>query len=147
MAKINNTYSHDLEIKKLDKLKSAFSFQKDIEVGKIGEEYVKKILEGEAVKIEVKTDLWTLRTESQNLCLEYMSREKVSGIMKTEADFYAFVIGEIIILFPVPFLKFVCENCLINRQWLKDLGDNKTSKAVLIPWAEILNLYKEYKKK
>jgi hypothetical protein len=131
------------------KLKSCFNFQKDLALGTVGEEYIKSIFADEKIKLEVKKDDWT--TRSGNVAIEFESRGKPSGIEVTKADFWCHVIGHFFIIsFPVDFLRQVCNKLKNESRYVKSIGDrdangNPVSKAVLLPWTELLSLFKAYK--
>jgi hypothetical protein len=131
------------------KLKSCFAFQKDLQVGAVGENYVNSIFTDEKVKLEVKKDDWV--TRSGNVAIEFESRGKPSGIETTESDFWCHVVGHYFILvFPVAFLRKVCKQLKNDPKYVKSMGDRDTSgvptsKAILIPWTNLLNMFKEYK--
>jgi hypothetical protein len=146
----NKTSSHDITVSKLDKLKSCFNFGHDFKLGALGEKYVESILQNPNVKIEVKKDDWAIK--SGNIAIEFESRGKPSGILKTESDFWCQVVGNFFVLMmPVPFLKFVYEKYKDDTFHVKSMGDRNadgvpTSKAILIPWFELIDLFKEYNK-
>lgn len=127
------------------KFKSSFNFRKDLNVGKWGEDYVERILSDPNVKIEVKKDDWAIR--SGNIAIEFESRGKPSGISVTESHFWCFVVGHFyVLMMPTEFLKWVVTN---GHGEIKEVGDRDkegrpTSKAVLLPWKNLLTLFKEY---
>ncbi len=130
------------------KFKSSFNFKKDLALGKWGEDYVKRILSDPKVKIEVKKDDWTIK--SGNIAIEFESRGKPSGIAVTESHFWCFIVGHFyVLMMPTEFLKWIVEQ---NHGTIKSVGDRDangvpTSKAVLLPWDELLSLFKDYNKK
>lgn len=130
------------------KLKSCFNFKNDIKIGKIGEEFVDRVFNNDKTKIEVKKDDWAVK--SRNLAIEFECRGKPSGIFVTQADFWVHIIGHYFLLvFPVDFLKKLCEELMNDSGYVKEMGDRgtngqKVSKAILIPWHELLDRFKNY---
>ncbi len=124
---------YDLQVNNT-KLKSCFNFNKDIAIGAVGEAYVKEIFGNKDVKLEVKKDDWAVR----------------SGNIATKSDFWCHVVGHYFVLtFPVDFLKKMYEKFHTDVRYVKAIGDrdsegNPTSKAILIPWKELIVLFKEY---
>lgn len=121
-------------MKNVGKIKRTFDL--DLEYGTEGENHVLNLLNG-AMKVEVKTDRMAHRTG--NLAIEYASRGLPSGIATTEADYWAFVIGDskTVIFISTERLKGIA------RSWYKsgsrvDGGDENTSKIILIPINELL---------
>lgn len=141
-----NNSDYDLHVEN-KKLKSCFNFNKDLAVGAVGEEYVKSIFEGQKVKLEVKKDDWAVK--SGNIAIEFESRGKPSGIQTTKSDFWCHVIGHYFVLvFPVDFLRKIFDIYKDNKQYVKSMGDRSggvpTAKAILIPWIELLEMFKTY---
>ena len=129
------------------KLKSALKFHEDLKTGESGEQYVEKILTGKEFKLEAKLDLKALGTG--NLCIEFKSRNRDSGIRSTQSDFYAFNLKGLLIIFPTDFLRKVCEELCQNSKYVRYGGDkNKAGKGtavmVLLPWDEVLTRYSQY---
>lgn len=137
----------DLEVKP-SKINSCFNFKKDLAMGKRAESYVNHILHDKDVKIEVKKDDWTVR--SGNIGIEFESRGKPSGIMTTKADYWCHNIGHyFVLMFPTDFLRQICDYYIKNNIGIKAMGDRDsdgkpTSKAVLIKWTDLLELFKKY---
>lgn len=119
------------------------NFDIDLREGIIKEKEIESILRG---TIEVKSDSWTRKTG--NICVEYRSRGKDSGIRTTEADWWLFNVLdskgliEYSILIPTLKLQQITEP-LIAAGRTKDVGDSNTSKSVLIPLDELLNFRKK----
>ena len=113
-------------------------FKYDLKVGQIGEQLLNDIF---ALKtIEVKRDSWIYK--SGNIAIEYESRNKPSGIAKSEADYWAIIFSgdykdEIILIIKANRLKEICRT-YYKKGNIKAMGDNNTSKAILIPIKEIL---------
>lgn len=141
----------DLEISKKE-LKSCFNFLNDLEVGKSGEELVKDILSSNDLRVEVKRDDWVTRG-SHNLAIEITCRGKPSGISITKSDYWAHIIGgSFILIFPVDFLKETCNSLKNNPKYIKRVGDRDAdgvpvSEVVLLPWNELITLFKAYETK
>lgn len=147
MSKARSNPSFDLSIDPT-KLKSCFNFVNDVKVGELGEQLVNAIFHDETVKVEVKKDDWT--TKTGNIAIEFECRGKPSGISITKADFWCHVVGHYFVLvFPVDFLRKVCDNLKYDENYVKNVGDKnssgeKVAKVVLIPWTELLTRFKEY---
>jgi len=119
------------------------TFEYDLKIGNLFENKLENILNN--AKLEVKTDFKALRTG--NIFLEYESRGKKSGILKSKADFYVFI-------FSMQYIIMIEKETLINiaREVYRvdgfvRGGDNKTSKGVLIPIRKIQNYVKAVNKK
>lgn len=110
-------------------------FKFDLDFGLKGEKLVLDILTNK--KIEVKTDKHTIKGNATgNIFVEYESRGKPSGIAKTQAEYWAFVLSnEQIAIFEIEWLKEKARQYLINNKVLG--GDNNTSKGILIPIKEL----------
>ncbi len=110
-------------------------FSHDLQLGKKGENLLAKILLLKGDKIEVKTDFQAKQTG--NLFIEYKSRNKLSGLTTTKAEYWAFLISnEQIIIIETNKLK---ELCKINGLKRVTGGDNNTSKGILIPLNKLIN--------
>lgn len=86
-------------------------FDLDFANGKQGEDLVEALLTN-GKTVEVKRDLkWQ---DTGNLYIEYLcyyqrtDSWEWSGIMVTKADYWAFVLGEGVLMIPTPLLKQVC---------------------------------------
>lgn len=106
----------------------------DLTFGEIGEAKVREILSG---KIEVKTD--RLARNTHNIAVEYSYKTKPSGIATTESKWWAFIIDEndTIILIETNRLKRIARKYLKTDRDIAG-GDNKQSRMVLIPMAELI---------
>jgi len=110
-------------------------FSHDLELGQKGENLLAKILLLKGDKIEVKTDLQA--TQTGNVFIEYKSRDKLSGLSTSKADYWAFLISnEQIIIIETNKLKELCKTKGLKRV---DGGDNNTSKGILIPLNKLIN--------
>jgi hypothetical protein len=105
------------------------TFKYDLKTGQVGEGYISSMLSNNS--IEVKTDFQAMNTG--NVFVEYSCSGKPSGLSKTEADWFAFIISNERILFiKTTELKKICR-CYINTP--RDIvgGDNNLSKGILVP--------------
>ena len=110
-------------------------FSHDLELGQKGENLLAKILLLKGDKIEVKTDLQA--TQTGNVFIEYKSRDRLSGLSTSKADYWAFLISnEQIIIIETNKLKELCKTKGLRRV---DGGDNNTSKGILIPLNKLIN--------
>lgn len=113
-------------------MKHNSDFRFDLELGVIGEKQLADVLQNK--KIEVKTDF--MASQTGNVFVEYESRGKKSGIASTESEYYAFIIGETIIIRKVEELKVICRRYLgTDRDVLG--GDKNTSKGIKLPIIEL----------
>jgi len=92
-------------------------------------------------RVEVKRDRESWRTG--NVAVEYMCKDKPSGISVTDAEWWAFILdNEIgtphaIIIVPLWHLKYLAKRCA--RQGKKVMGgDDNASKMILVPKADLL---------
>ena len=110
-------------------------FRYDLKVGQTGEELLGKILNDST--IEVKKDLKAHVTG--NIFIEYESRGKASGIAKSEAYFYAFIINnDRIIMIDTCQLKKLCRPYYGTKRDKKG-GDNNSSKGILLPVKDLIS--------
>tara|TARA_R110002012_G_scaffold588_6_gene2729 strand:+ start:758 stop:1123 length:366 start_codon:yes stop_codon:yes gene_type:complete len=110
------------------------NFEYDLKLGQIKEKELGLIFNEKT--IEVKTDLQAAETGS--VFVEYESRGKPSGIAKSKADYYCFVIGHgSFILIETDKLKKKCRN-FINTNLDRKGGDNNTSKGILLPVLQLV---------
>lgn len=109
-------------------------FKYDLQLGQVGEKYLANILENK--KIEVKVDFKA--TLTGNIFVEYSSRGKDSGLITTEASWYAYLLSnDKIILIATKKLKNLCRQYLGTERDIKG-GDNNTSKGILLPIKKLL---------
>jgi hypothetical protein len=118
-------------------------FKFDLKFGQIGEELIGEIFSNK--KLEIKRDNWIYKTG--NIAIEFESRNKPSGIYKSEADFWVFIFSgkfedDIILIIESKRLKVIFDKYKAKGS-IKAMGDNNTSLAVLIPVTEITN-YNNY---
>tara|TARA_R110000796_G_C14300511_1_gene405183 strand:+ start:83 stop:454 length:372 start_codon:yes stop_codon:yes gene_type:complete len=114
-------------------------FKYDLKIGQVGETMLNEILHDST--IEVKRDSWIGRTG--NIAVEYQSRGKPSGISTTKASHWCFIFSnefndEVMIIIETNRLKRI-SRIFYNKGNVKLMGDNNTSKSVLIPAEKIIN--------
>jgi len=127
-------YTHRKEI---SGLMSPANFDIDLKFGKIYEEKVRNIFEGEG-KIEVKTerDIWAT---TGNMAIEIRYDGRMSGISTTEATWWAHVFTidgdmKFFLTFKVEKLKKYIKKLLsMKLARIVDGGDDHKSEIVLIP--------------
>lgn len=107
-------------------------FKYDLKVGQCKELELGSIFNNS--KIEVKYDLKALKTG--NVFVEYISRNKASGISTSQADYYCFCFGNTFHLIKLSDLKLKCRKYLNTERDVKG-GDNNTSKGILLPIKEL----------
>tara|TARA_Y100000401_G_scaffold116906_1_gene123910 strand:+ start:3972 stop:4346 length:375 start_codon:yes stop_codon:yes gene_type:complete len=109
-------------------------FKYDLQLGQLGEKHLGNILDNQ--KVEVKTDYQA--SDTGNLFIEYFSRGKESGIITTEATWFAFIVSnEKIILVSTNKLKKLCRPYLNTKRDVKG-GDDNTSQGILLPIKDLL---------
>ncbi len=109
-------------------------FKYDLQLGQLGEKHLGNILDNQ--KVEVKTDYQA--SDTGNLFIEYFSRGKESGIITTEATWFAFIVSnEKIILISTNKLKKLCRPYLNTKRDVKG-GDDNTSQGILLPIKDLL---------
>ena len=124
-------------------------FDKDLLFGKIGEKLANDIFEGN-LTAEVKTerDIWV--TTGNNVCIEFKSRGKPSGIATTKSEIWIHwlsVNGKIRggYIFKVKQLKeYLRKNFhrLERNRKVKVGGDDNTSDIILLDKNEINEIYR-----
>lgn len=113
-------------------------FRHDLQRGKVGETLFANLFR-EGTSFEVKRDSWAFR--SGNIAIEFESRSKPSGIAKSEADYWVFVLSReladaIMIVIETEKLRALFK-LYYEKGKVKSMGDNNTSLAVLIPLKEL----------
>ena len=113
-------------------------FKHDLKLGNKGENLLAYILKLKGDTIEVKTDKDAIKNKSTgNVFVEYECRNKPSGISKTQAKWYAFVISnENIIIIETNKLKKICRKHINTTRDVVG-GDNNTSKGIILPLNEL----------
>lgn len=118
-------------------MKYSSNFYYDLEFGEKAEDWANSLFNS-GKKIEVKFDRMAHKTG--NIFIEYMSRGKSSGISTTEADYWIYKIDNtgVSIILDVIQLKEKLRTYYKNGIYLKNGGDDDTSKGFLIPISEII---------
>jgi hypothetical protein len=124
------------------------NFDIDLNFGKIYEEKIKELFEGEG-SIEVKTerDIWA---DTGNIAIEIRSRGKPSGLSITEAKWWiqVFTVDEdvkFMLMFRVDNLRKAVKYLYINELAPKiNGGDDNTSELILVPISTLLLLNKKF---
>lgn len=103
-------------------------FKYDLKLGQIAEKWLAELLQSQ--RIEVKRDFKASQTGK--VFVEFFSRGKPSGIDKTEAEFWAFIIdGETVVILPTQKLKQLVEEAKEKGRVVAG-GDANTSQGALI---------------
>ena len=120
-------------------MKYSRSFNHDVKVGLLGEDWAKKFFSGE-FKPEVKFD--SMAHISGNLFIEYSSRGKPSGIAATDAEYYLYIIAEFnyAIILNVENLKERLRFYYKHNMYIRNGGDDDTSVGFLVPIQELLTV-------
>lgn len=108
-------------------------FRYDLQVGQLGEQELSEILHHK--RIEVKKDLIAYKTG--NVFIEYSSRNKPSGISTSQAEYYAFILKDSIVLKDISSLKQLCRQYLNTSRDVLG-GDSNTSKGILLPIEKLI---------
>jgi hypothetical protein len=113
-------------------VKYSSSFQYDLKIGETAEDWVNELFSN-GKKIEVKNDLMAHKTG--NIYIEFESRGKPSGLSKTIADYWIYRINhsDFAFIIEVNKLKELCRKFYKAKKYLKEGGDDNTSKGFLIP--------------
>ena len=114
-------------------------FRYDLKIGQVGEDMLASILNNKT--IEVKRDSWIYK--SGNIAIEYESRGKKSGIAKSEAEYWCIIFSggyndELMVIVKASRLKEICRK-YYKLGKVMSVGDNNTSRVVLIPLNEFMN--------
>lgn len=109
-------------------------FKYDLKLGQLSEKALNDILNNK--KIEVKRDYKAVKTG--NFFVEYKSRGKASGILKTQSDYYCiFLKDDLFITISVEDLKSRCKKYLKTKRDVRG-GDSNTSKGILLPLIDLI---------
>jgi len=114
-------------------MKYCSNFRYDLEVGQTAEKEIGEMLSKK--KIEIKKDM--LAKKTGNVFVEYMSRGKPSGVAKSEADYFCFVVENLIIFYPTPLLREMIEPLKKTRADVRG-GDNNTSRGIILPLTRLI---------
>ena len=112
-------------------------FKYDLKLGQGKENELAEMLTDKT--IEVKYDRQA--KDTGNIYIEYESRNKPSGLAKTQADYWCIVVKEsIFILIKTEELKEICRGYISSGHWRgkKKGGDNNTSLGVLLPLVDLI---------
>lgn len=115
-------------------------FDIDLKYGQERENRVVSILDKGKDKIEVKTERdWWFKTG--NIAIEVESYGKPSGIKATESDYWVHILANgdkdyCRLIFDTDTVRRLAEK---YKHTLKRGGDNKLTKFVLVPLAELFN--------
>ena len=93
-------------------------------------------------KIELKTETWQWEQKG-NICIEYRSYGKPSGIAVTEADYWVHELRRdgvtlVYLMFPMDRLKQLCRQAIKEGKCVSGAGDDKAQDVVLLPLVDIL---------
>jgi hypothetical protein len=111
------------------------NFKYDLQLGKVAEDKVGDIFSNKT--IEVKRDF--MAQETGNVFIEYMCRNKLSGISTSKADYYAFVVSFTQVVFiETAKLKDLCRKYIGTPYDVKG-GDENKSKGILLSLIELVN--------
>lgn len=107
-------------------------FDIDLEYGTIREDKIAEMLTGKKIEVKSEKDLWQ---KSGNICIEYESWGKPSGIRATEADywFHNLCVGDnefCTLVFKTDVLKTIVEKLDTFKTVCG--GDHKASKMYLL---------------
>lgn len=117
-------------------MKYCSNFRHDLEVGQLAEKEIGELLSEK--KLEIKKDM--LAKKTGNVFVEYMSRGKPSGIQRSEADYYCFVVEQLIIFIPTKELKLLIAPFKGTKRDVRG-GDNNTSRGILLPLTTLIPSY------
>jgi hypothetical protein len=119
-------------------MKYSSSFTHDLNFGEKAEDWINELFSN-GKHIEVKND--RLIHKTGNLFIEYESRDKPSGLATTTAEYWIYRLSELdsALIFPTKTLKQTCRVYFKQNIFLKNGGDNNSSKGFLIPLTRLLN--------
>ena len=127
-------------------------FDIDLKYGTIREEKIAEMLTNKKIEVKSERDMWM---KTGNICIEYESWNKPSGIKATESDywFHNLCIGDneyCTLVFETDVLRTIVN----NLDYFKTVsgGDNKASKMYLVNLQklfskDVIKAFKEYDKK
>lgn len=117
-------------------------FDIDLDFGVHYENSLAKILSMGKVEVKTERDKWK---ETRNIAIELSCNGKKSGLVVTEAEWWAHILswkGDIVsvILLPVDTLKKIVKNSVKRRRGKIVMGgDNNASEIALIPLEDLAN--------
>ena len=103
------------------------NFRYDLKRGQDAEKWLGGLLEADT--LEVKRDFKASRTK--RVFVEYESRGKPSGVSTSEADYWAFILDDAVIMLPLHRLKRLVDIAIDDKR-VANGGDKNTSKGALI---------------
>ena len=127
-------------------------FDIDLKYGTIREEKIAEMLTNKKIEVKSERDMWM---KTGNICIEYESWNKPSGIKASESDywFHNLCIGDneyCTLVFKTDVLRTIVN----NLDYFKTVsgGDNKASKMYLVNLQklfskDVIKAFKEYDKK
>ena len=108
-------------------------FKHDLEVGLVAEKEIADMLENSTV--EVKRDI--IAKTTGRIFIEYSYKGRPSGISRTQANFYCFVVGDLIIFYETQKLKDLIRPMLGTDADICG-GDNDQSRGILLPLKKLI---------
>lgn len=121
----------------------------DLKIGQEGENFLSKLLRKgqDSYTVEVKLDTQAHRTG--NLFFEYRSRDKPSGLVTTQSDYYAVMTAgeDFVIIVRTELLKMALRQWRLDciqqgkdpaQTWEKRGGDDLTSVGMLVPITQLI---------
>jgi hypothetical protein len=125
-------------------------FDLDLQYGTIREEKIAEMLTNKKIEVKSERDIWQ---KSGNICIEYESWNKPSGIRATESDywFHNLCIGEdeyCTLVFKTDVLKKIVDD--LDEFKTVSGGDNNASKMFLVNLqklfsSDVIKAFKELK--
>jgi len=110
------------------------NFRYDLKIGQLQEQWLAEILDSST--LEVKRDFKASQTG--NVFVEFFCRGKPSGIATTEADYWAFILDEeIVVILPTSKVKALVEEAQEEGRVVKG-GDSNLSEGALIKIERLL---------
>ena len=144
-----NTRQEEIGVKPIKEDRKKFDI--DLEYGEIREEKIKEMLTGKKIEIKSEKDLWQ---KSGNICIEYESWGKPSGIRATESDyqFHNLCVGDnefCTLVFKTDVLRTIVDK-LDTFKTVRG-GDHKASKMFLVNLqklfsSDVIKAFKEAEK-
>ena len=111
-------------------------FDLDLEYGQIREDRIADMLTNKKIEVKSERGMWM---KTGNICIEYESYGKPSGIMATEADYWVHILANgdkdyCRLIFDTKTVKKLAKKYIKN---IKSGGDGNRSRFVLVPLAEL----------
>ena len=111
-------------------------FDLDLEYGQIREDRIADMLTNKKIEVKSERGMWM---KTGNICIEYESYGKPSGIMATEADYWVHILANgdkdyCRLIFDTSTVKKLAKKYIKN---IKSGGDGNRSRFVLVPLAEL----------